>query len=72
MDKNAVEFLVRAKKATFAGNGTKMESSRPNSKDLQYVEGELKYIDSSFSCNKNYYCMMFSPYTVAEMHHGRK
>ena len=46
MDKNIAEFLVRAKKATFAGGGAKMEPSRPNSKDLQYVEGNLKYIDT--------------------------
>jgi len=46
MDKNIAEFLVRAKKATFAGGGTKMEPSRPNSKDLQYSEGELRYIDT--------------------------
>ncbi|MCL2852724.1 MAG: DUF5680 domain-containing protein [Defluviitaleaceae bacterium] len=46
MDKNIAEFLVRAKKATFAGEGTKMEPSRPNSKDLQYAEGDLKYIDT--------------------------
>ena len=43
MDKSVVEFLVRAKKATYAGNGPKMESSRPNSKDLQYIEGELVF-----------------------------
>jgi len=46
MDKNVVEFLVRAKKATFAGGGTRIEPSRPNSKDLLYVEGVLKYIDT--------------------------
>lgn len=46
MDKSTIEFLVRAKKATFAGNGVKLTPSRPNSKDLQYVEGTLKYIDT--------------------------
>ena len=46
MDKNIAEFLVRAKRATFAGAGARMESSRPNSKDLQYAEGDLKYIDT--------------------------
>jgi len=46
MDKNIAEFLVRAKRATFAGAGAKMESSRPNSKDLQYAEDDLKYIDT--------------------------
>ena len=46
VDKNVIDFLVKAKRATFAGNGVKMESSRPNSKDLQYKEGSLKYIDT--------------------------
>ena len=46
MDANVIDFLVRAKKATFAGNGTKIKSSRPNSKDLLYTEGELKYLDT--------------------------
>jgi len=46
MDKNVIDFLIRAKKATFAGEGAKMEPSRPNSKDLQHTEGELKYIDT--------------------------
>ena len=50
MHKNVIDFLVRAKKATFAGNGAKLSPSRPKSKDLQYVEvtaeGTLKYIDT--------------------------
>jgi len=46
MDKDIAQFLVRAKKATFAGGGAKMEPSRPNSKDLLYAEGTLKYIDT--------------------------
>jgi len=46
MDKNIVEFLVRAKKAIFSADRTKFETSRPNSKDVQYVEGILKYIDT--------------------------
>jgi hypothetical protein len=41
-----IDFLLRAKKATYAGNGPKMQSSRPNSHDLEYIEGELKYIDT--------------------------
>jgi len=46
MDKNIVEFLIRAKKATYAGKGAETNSSRPNSHDLQYAEGVLKYIDT--------------------------
>jgi hypothetical protein len=46
MDKNMTAFLLRAKKATYAGNGAETTSSRPNSHDLQYEEGSLKYIDT--------------------------
>lgn len=46
MDKNIIDFLIKAKKATYAGDGKKAEPSRPNSKDLHYVEGSLKYIDT--------------------------
>ena len=46
MDKSIVEFLLRAKKATYAGKGAETEPSRPNSHDFQYTEGSLKYIDS--------------------------
>jgi len=46
MDKNIAQFLVRAKRATFAGGGARMEPSRPNSKDLHYTEEGLKYIDT--------------------------
>jgi len=46
MDKDTIRFLIRAKKATYAGKGAEAESSRPNSHDLRYTEGPLKYIDS--------------------------
>ncbi|MDR1159406.1 MAG: DUF5680 domain-containing protein [Syntrophomonadaceae bacterium] len=46
MDKNVVDFLIRAKKATCAGKGAEAYSSRPNSHDLHYAEGSLKYIDT--------------------------
>jgi len=46
MDKNIAEFMVRAKKAVFGGGVKKSESTRPNSKDFQYTEGSLKYIDT--------------------------
>jgi len=52
MDKNIIDFLVRAKKATFAGEGAKMTPTRPSSKDLQYVEGSLKYIDTYLGSTK--------------------
>ena len=46
MDKNIIDFLIKAKRVTYAGKGAETESSRPNSHDLQYVEGKLKYIDT--------------------------
>jgi transcriptional regulator with XRE-family HTH domain len=41
-----IDFLCRAKKYTYAGKGAETTSSRPNSHDLQYVENNLKYIDT--------------------------
>lgn len=41
-----IDFLRRAKRSTYAGKGAESPSSRPNSHDLQYVEGDLKYIDT--------------------------
>ncbi|NRW20875.1 transcriptional regulator with XRE-family HTH domain, partial [Clostridium beijerinckii] len=46
INRNIIDFLCRAKKATYAGNGGECKSSRPNSHDLEYVEGNLKYIDT--------------------------
>ena len=46
MDKQIVDFLIRAKKATYAGEGAEAAPSRPNSHDLEYSEGDLKYIDT--------------------------
>ena len=40
------EFLIRAKRATYAGKGAESEPSRPQSHDLEYGEGELLYIDT--------------------------
>lgn len=44
--KSVTEFLIRAKKATYAGKGGEKESSRPASHDLEYCEGNLLYYDS--------------------------
>ena len=46
MDRKIIDFLIKAKKATYAGKGAETEASRPNSHDLQYTEGTLKYIDT--------------------------
>ncbi|GKU27416.1 DUF5680 domain-containing protein [Clostridium folliculivorans] len=43
---DAIDFLLRAKKSTYAGNGSEVKASRPNSHDLEYVEGDFKYIDT--------------------------
>ena len=46
MNKDIIDFLIRAKKATYAGKGAEAPASRPNSHDLHYAEGGLKYIDT--------------------------
>ncbi|MFW2489712.1 DUF5680 domain-containing protein [Clostridium chromiireducens] len=46
IDGRIIDFLCRAKKSTYAGKGPECKPSRPNSHDLEYVEGNLKYIDS--------------------------
>lgn len=40
------EFLIRAKRATYAGHGAETASCRPASHDLRYAEDELMYYDS--------------------------
>lgn len=39
-------FLIRAKQATYASGRAPDASSRPNSHDLHYSEGEYTYIDT--------------------------
>lgn len=46
MEDMILDFLLRAKKNTYAAHGTEAESSRPNSHDLRYAEGDLLYIDT--------------------------
>lgn len=41
-----IEFLLEAKRNTYAASQGKMDSSRPNSYDLSFEKGRLKYIDS--------------------------
>ena len=45
-DSQVTDFLIRAKKATYAGKGAESASSRPKSHDLKYSEGGLTYIDT--------------------------
>lgn len=46
INEKVIDFLCRAKKTTYAGKGAEIASSRPNSHDLQYIENNLKYIDT--------------------------
>jgi len=52
MNKEIIDFLLKAKKATYAGKGAEVVPSRPNSHDLQYSEGSLKYIDTYLGGDK--------------------
>lgn len=44
--KDAVEFLIRAKRATYAGKGSETTPSRTASHDLVYREGDMMYYDT--------------------------
>ncbi len=46
MEQALIEFLIRAKRATYAGEGAPSAPSRPASHDLTYCEGNLSYIDT--------------------------
>lgn len=46
INEDVIDFLCKAKKSTYAGKGAEIKASRPNSHDLEYVEGDLKYIDT--------------------------
>jgi hypothetical protein len=41
-----IGFLIRAKKAAYAGKGAETASSKPNSHDLVYEENGWKYLDT--------------------------
>ncbi|MDD3223883.1 MAG: DUF5680 domain-containing protein [Clostridium sp.] len=41
-----IEFLIKAKKATYAGHGKEREASRLASHDFEYKEGDLYYYDT--------------------------
>ena len=46
MDSRVLSFLLHAKKSTYAAHGAEAPSSRPNSHDLTFAEGDLLYIDT--------------------------
>ena len=52
MDKRTVEFLIKAKKATYAGKGAEISSSREKSHDLIYRDGNLMYYDTYLGTGK--------------------
>ena len=41
-------FIIKAKAATYAGNGKRVQPTRPGSIDLSYEDGDLLYRDSYF------------------------
>lgn len=52
MDKELVDFLIRAKQATYAGKGAETVSSRVGSHDLIYREGQYMYYDTYLGGDK--------------------
>ena len=46
MDQDIIEFLIRAKQATYAGKGAETVSTRLGSHDLIYREGDRMYYDT--------------------------
>ena len=46
MKSKIIDFLIKAKKETYAGKGPETEASRPRSHDLKYEEENLLYIDT--------------------------
>jgi hypothetical protein len=49
MDIGALErFIVAAKAATYVGDGQKVASSRQESRDLSFSDGDWRYLDSYF------------------------
>lgn len=45
-DHSWIEFMIKAKKETYAKKSGKVASSRPGSHDYQYQEGDYLYIDT--------------------------
>ena len=44
MNREVIEFLIRAKKATYAGKGAETAPSRTGSHDLVYKDGDMMYL----------------------------
>ncbi len=52
MDKHLLDFLMKAKRATYAGKGTETVSSRLRSHDLIYQDGDYMYYDTYLGTGK--------------------
>lgn len=52
MEKRIVEFLIKAKQATYAGKGAETASSREKSHDLVYRNGDYMYYDTYLGTGK--------------------
>jgi hypothetical protein len=52
MNKELVDFLIKAKQATYAGKGAETASSRVRSHDLIYREGDYMYYDTYLGGDK--------------------
>ncbi len=44
--KQLAQFLLRAKKQTYAGEGAEVSAQRPGFKESEFIEGDFKYRDS--------------------------
>ena len=52
MVKRLIDFLIKAKHATYAGKGAETTSSREKSHDLIYKEGDYMYYDTYLGSGK--------------------
>ncbi len=52
MEKNTVSFLIKAKRATYAGKGAETTSSREKSHDLIYQDEDYMYYDTYLGTGK--------------------
>ena len=52
MDRKLVEFLIRAKQATYAGKGAETVPSREKLHDLIYRDGDYMYYDTYLGTGK--------------------
>lgn len=51
MNKEILDFIIEAKRNTYAGKNNQVESSRDGSIDYEYIKGDYKYRDSYIGSN---------------------